>query len=112
MAQCTTKGCPYSALIGKEKCRQHLSPPEIPKPVEAAEYEIVTMDAVPKFRIHNEKTYALAKAIGVLKEGHAIKARIPGKQQPTIQSVSSYCRKLSIKMKYRTSPGLVYFWRA
>ena len=112
MAQCTTKGCAYSALIGETKCRNHLERPEIPKPVSAApEYEIVKMEVVPKFKIKNEKSYNIAKAIASLAEGHALKVRVDNKATSLATSISNYCAKLGVKVRHREAPGCVFFWK-
>lgn len=112
--KCVTRGCVYYALPNDTHCRNHSTkPPEVPKSPEPAEFEIVKMAAVPQFKIQNARTFSIAKAICTLQPDHALKVKVEIKKQMVslAASVKNYGTKLGIIVKYRTAPGVIYFWK-
>lgn len=111
--KCQTKGCVYFAMPDDVYCRNHrVKAPEIPQVPKAPEFEIIKLTSVPQFKIRNEKVYNVARAICALTAENALKVRVEGKQSSFIASVCHMAEKLGVKVRHRTQPGVVYFWKS
>lgn len=111
--RCLEKACPAPAAADSEYCRAHQKAPltKLPPPVQVeSDFEIVDMATVPTFKVVNERSYKIAKAISVLGPGKELRVRIDSKKgQSSINSIGNYCSKFGFKAHHRCSPGFVFF---
>lgn len=113
MPKCLAKGCPYPALPKDTRCSNHtFKDPEVPAVSKAPEFEIIKMAQVPSFQVRNEKVYNIARAILALSAENALRVKVEGtKHTPFMQAVTGMVKRLGGKAKYRTGPGVIYFWK-
>lgn len=109
--KCQTKGCVYFAMPDDVYCRNHrVKPPEIPQVPKAPEFEIIKLSSVPQFKIKNERAYNIARAVATLSHENALKTRCDDGRK-LASAVCQMGTKLGVKVKYRSQPGVVYFWK-